>query len=437
VAALAAALLTLTTVGTTPAGAHGRPVGSPAVSPVAPGPVSDLHLVGVTRSDDLYQVSVAWQAGADTSSYRVRALDAAGAVLDRASVTATTWQAEVDAGPGQQVTISVAPYHDRLRGTPDRISATLPDLTPPTGSFATTHVHRQATLTWHALADDVTSRGAIVRSVTWGDGTARQPWPSGRSIGHGYPGPGAWHPVVRLVDAAGNTALVPAPAVVVGDRRPPTGVFSASPTAGWATLSEVGLTQLSLRDDRSAPADVGRTVRWGDGDSTPWPAGEPAAHVYETDGVLTPVVRLVDEAGHHRLVRANPVTVSRDTGPPSVRLHRPPADQRSSINSWRTLEGRATDAETGAAVVRVQVAQRRRDGWYAYHPGDGAWVRASDRGDAWRHARTALVLPSPAGRWLCPVRPLRRGLLVVRVDARDNVGNTSDLLVRRQQLSSR
>lgn len=427
---LAAVLLLVVALGSVPAAASARE----AAAPTAPEPISHLDLVDVGLGTGGYLLTVVWRAGAGTSGYHVRARAADGTVLDAATVTTTRWQPELDARAGDEIVVRVTPYAGRVRGPASTLGTTLPDLTPPTGVFALSRSHRDVTVTWTALSDDVSRSSGIRRSVRWGDGTARQPWRSGRSLTHRYPGPGHWHPRVRLVDAAGNAATVPAGAVVIGDHTPPTGAFSASPTLGWADLTEVGLTQLALHDNASAATGIGRTVDWGDGSSTPWPAGEPVAHVYGTDGVFTPAVQLVDEAGNRRTVPADPVTINRDAAAPTVRMWRP-STHRASVSSWRVLYGRAADAGAGVALVRVQVVQQRPAGWYGYHPGDGAWVAAADRRDAWRHARTALVLPTRTGRWLCPVRPLRQGLLVVRVTARDNVGNTSARLEHRRRLT--
>ena len=229
--ALAAALLTLASVGPPPAGAAG-PAADP---PTTPGRVSHLHVVEVAGTTQAYRVTVAWRAGTDTSTYRVRASAADGSVLDAATVTATTWQADVVAAAGTAVTVAVTPYHDRVRGPASRLVTTLPDLTPPTGSFSVGRDRRDATLTWTRLADDVSPRRDIVRTVLWAHGTPRQAWRSGRGITHRYPGAGTWHPSVRLADAAGNAVELPAGAAVNGDPAPPTGASRrAPPPAGRA-----------------------------------------------------------------------------------------------------------------------------------------------------------------------------------------------------------
>ncbi len=424
-ALLAAHLPAVLLVVLVPAGA--AEAGAQASTP--PAGVTRLAVDDVSLTPDGYEVPTSWQAGSDTSSYRVTAEDAAtGADLARASVTATRWTALVAAAVGTRVRITVTPYHDGTPGPTSHVSVVLPDLTAPAGSFRLTHQRRLATLAWTALSDDTTRRADIVRTVRWGDGTHRERW-TGRSIDHRYPGAGLWHPSVRLVDEAGNAAVLRAGAVAIADHTAPTGAFSASPTASWASVTEVALTQLALHDDLSAPADVRRTVAWGDGSRTPWPTGEAAGHVYAGEGVFTPRVTLVDEAGNRAVVEANPVTVSRDDLAPTVFLHLPTRHPESA-RRWRVVHGRADDAGTGVAAVRVEAVQRRTSGWYGYRSGDGGWGPAATRARAWRRAQPVTVLPTSAGRWLCALGKVRQGMLVVRVEARDAARNSAVMLHR-------
>ncbi|NYD42936.1 hypothetical protein [Nocardioides panaciterrulae] len=408
-------------------------VAAGAQPPTPPAGVTRLAVDAVTLGPDGYQVTTSWQAGSATSSFRVSAEDVAtGAVLDRASLTGTRWTAAVDEPAGTRVQVAVTPYHDRVRGPASRVSVRLPDLTAPTGTFRLDRRHRVATLAWTALQDDTSARADIGRFVRWGDGSPRERW-TGRSLDHRYPGPGLWHPTVRLVDQAGNAAVLPVGAVVVGDHVAPTGVFSASPTAGWATFTRVGITELALHDDLSAAEDIRRSVVWGDGSRSPWPVDAEVEHVYAGAGVFTPRVVLVDEAGNRARVGANPVTVSRDDVAPSVSLHLPTRHPEAA-RRWRVVHGRAVDVGTGVAVVRVEAVQRRGSGWYAYRPGRGRWEPAASRDRAWRKARPVTVLPTSAGRWLCSLGSVRQGRLAVRVVARDGARNSSTT-VHRQLLT--
>lgn len=425
----AAALLTVLAAGSGPA-ADARP-------PAKPGRVTNLHVGVVTKPATKYQLPLTWTAGASTTSYRVSAADAAGAVLDKATVTDPSWLAVVVGKADSTVQITVTPYDGRRKGPASKVSTVLPDLTAPAGTFQLSRTGQDVTVTQTALTDDLSGQADIARVVDWKDGSAPQAWTSGTQIGHRYSALGLWHPTVTLTDAAGNTAEQPLGVVVIGDEQAPTGAYAATPSAAWAAFTAVGLTETALDDDWSANADIQRTVDWGDGTQEAWPAGTvTASHVYADGGVFTPRMTLVDEAGNRAVVGAEPVTVTRDTAAPSVRL-RLPARHRTSVRAWRTLRGSAADAGTGVAVVRVKAVQKRATGWYAYRPATGRWLRVATGRAAWRKARVASVVPTDTGRWRSRVRGLRKGVLVYRVVARDNVGNTSPGVTHRQRLTRR
>ena len=424
VALLAAALLTVLAAVAGPA-ADARPA-------ARPGKITQLT-VDVTKPTAAYRLAASWGAAANATSYRVAATDPTGAVLASGTVTTTTWLASVKKPAGTSVRVTVTPYNGSRKGRPASLTTTLPDLTPPTGAFRLDRSGSSVTVTQTALSDDVSPAADITRVVTWGDGSVAQAWTSGSPIGHVYAGQGLWRPTVTLTDAAGNSAVVPLDAVVVGDLTAPTGSFAAGPAAAWAAFSRVGLTQLSIHDDFSADADIARTVRWGDGTVSPWPSGSAAEHVYTAEGTYTPSVVLTDQAGNVATVASSAVTVTRDTVAPSVKL-RVPRTHRTSARSWRILQGRASDVGTGVALVRVVAVQKRGAGWYGYRPGHG-WVKAPTQAAAWRRARPGRVAPASTGEWLVPLKHLKPGRLVVRVSARDQVGNASGVLTRSQRLT--
>ncbi|MFC4783336.1 Ig-like domain repeat protein [Nocardioides sp. MAHUQ-72] len=428
-AALLAALLLSVPVALTGQSAHAGP-------PVRPGKVTQLA-VQVTKPAAAYRLATTWAASSNTTSYRVTATDPAGLVLDKDTVTSPSWLASVKSSAGTSVLVTVTPYHDNRRGRAARLSTKLPDLTAPTGSFSLSRSGSTATVTQTALTDDVSAPADVTRVLDWGDGTAGQPWTSGTTADHVYAGEGLWRPSVTLTDAAGNAAVVALGAVVVGDETAPTGSFSTAPGTAWATLDRVALSQLGIHDDFSADADIVRTVSWGDGAVTPWASGTPAEHVYAAAGVFTPSIELVDEAGNHASVQATPVTVSRDSVGPVVKL-RVPRTHRTSVGSWRFVEGRATDAGTGVASVRVKAIQKRGTKWYAYRPATRTWVRAgTSRRAAWHTARPCLVTPTSAGAWKVRLAHLAKGSLVVKVGARDRVHNASAPLRHSQRLTRR
>ena len=310
---------------------------------------------------------------------------------------------------GTSVRVTVTPYNGSRKGRPASLTTTLPDLTPPTGAFRLDRSGSSVTVTQTALSDDVSPAADITRKVTWGDGTVEQAWTSGSTIGHVYAARGAVAPDRdahrrrrELRDRCRWTRWSWATSTA------PTGSFSAGPAAAWAAFSRVGLTQLSIHDDvqrrtRTSPA----TVQWGDGTVSPWPSGAAAEHVYAAEGTYTPSVVLTDEAGNVATVASSAVTVTRDTVAPSVKL-RVPRTHRTSARSWRFLQGRATDAGTGVALVRVGAVEKRGARWYGYRPGHG-WVKAPTQAAAWRRARAAKVAPASTGEWLVPLQAPEAG----------------------------
>ena len=428
VALLAAALLTLLTAFAGQS-AQARP-------PSKPGKVSGLAMV-VTKPAAAYRLATSWSAGAKATSYQVRITNAAGTVLDHDTVTAPAWLAVVTAPATSTVRLTVVPVNGSRKGRSSTLSKTLPDLTGPTGTFRVSRAGNDATVTQVALADDVSPASGIVRVIDWADGTAPQPWVSGNTIMHTYPGLGLWRPRVTLTDEHSNTSVLQLAAVVIGDSTAPTGTFSAGPASAWATLTAVKVSQLAIHDDFSPDPYIVRTVAWGDGTTSRWATGTVLQHVYTGAGTFTPSVSLVDDAGNSARVPAEQVVVRRDATAPRVRLLLPRTN-RASARSWRTLKGRATDAGTGVGLVRVRAIEKRGSTWYAYRPGTGHWVRAGAlRGRAWARAGSMKAVPRSTGVWRVGLRGLTRGTLVYRVTARDRVGNVSRAVVHSQKLTRR
>jgi 5'-nucleotidase len=106
----------------------------------------------------------------------------------------------------------------------------------------------------------------VKRVVSWGDGTAPQAWTgTGTALSHHYPALGRYVPSVTLSDAAGNSAVIGVPAVVIGDHSAPTGAFGVAPGTAWAQLTSVQITQRALADNYSPGDTITRTVKWADG----------------------------------------------------------------------------------------------------------------------------------------------------------------------------
>jgi hypothetical protein len=414
-------------------------VGGPAAQakpPVRPGLVQALA-ASVTKPAGAYQLASTWTASSHTTSYRVKLTNTAGTVLDSATVADPAWTATTSAPASSVVTVTVTPYNGTRKGRPATTSKTLPDLTAPTGSFGVTEVGLVGTVTQNALSDDVSPADSISRSIDWGDGSAVQAWTSSTSasIDHSYAAQGRYLPSVTLVDLAGNSATVALDAIVILDTTAPTGSFSATPAAGWASYTKVALTQLTLSDDFSPAPFIQRSVVWGDGVVTQWASGTTLTHVYTLAGTYTPTVVAADEAGNHADLAAAPVTITKDTAGPAVRL-RLPATNRAAVRSWLPIKGVATDAGVGVRVVWIKAVEKRGTAFYAYRPVAKTWVRAGTRqAGAWSKAGLIRVVPTVKGNWQVRLAKLKLGTLTYRVTGVDRVSNKSKTLVHSQKLT--
>jgi hypothetical protein len=117
-----------------------------------------------------------------------------------------------------------------------------------------------------------------------------------------------------------------------------------------------------------------------------------------------------------------------------VAVQRP--GHRSSATAWRVLKGHATDgAGTGLATVRVRAIERRGTVWYAYRARTHSWVRAGSRAAALRRSGAGRAVIAGSTQWSYRLPGVRRGSLVVRLVARDKVGNTSRVLSYSQLLT--
>ncbi|HEU4810703.1 MAG TPA: PKD domain-containing protein [Nocardioides sp.] len=425
---MAAALLTLLAAFTGQS-AHARP-------PTKPGRATDLAMV-VTKPAAAYRLATSWSPAANAASYQVRITNSAGTVLDHDTVSAPSWVAVVTAPAASIVRLTVVPVNGVRKGRSSSLSKALPDLTGPTGTFTVDRVGGDATVTQVALADDVSPASGIARVVDWADGTAPQPWVSGTTIAHSYLGQGLWRPTVTLTDEHGNVSVVQLSAVVIGDETAPTGTFSSGPASAWAAWTAVNLTQLAIHDDFSADEFIVRTVSWGDGTTSPWASGTVLQHVYAGAGTFTPSVAMTDDAGNSSTAAAQQVVVTRDATAPTIRLALPRTN-KTSVRSWRTLKGRATDAGTGVKLVRVKAIEKRGARWYAYKPATGRWVRAGAlRSGAWAKAGAKTVAPASTGAWQVGLRRLAKGTLMYRVIAWDQVRNVSRPVVHTQKLTRR
>jgi hypothetical protein len=422
VAALAAATLAL---GASPSHA----------APNKIGPVEGLDLT-FSKSAGRYVVASDWDDLARATSYRV-SLTNAGTVLKSDKVTTSSWTATTTLGVGARVTVKVVPLVGKKPGKQASVTKELPDVTPPTGSYAVALDGLRATVTETDIADDLSLDADIVRQIDWDNGSGWEAWSTGTTRAHDYPtGQAAYHPRVRLTDRAGNPAVLDLTAVAIGDTEKPTGSFTATPGGAWARYSKVTVTQTgALWDDVSAAENISRVVDWDDGTTSNWTEGTTPQHVYATAGNYTPVVRLTDEAGTSNDVTTSEVGVQTDSVAPKTSLTKPA--KLRSVRAWKPIRGKASDAGTGVRNVKVRIAEKRAGRWYSYLAPSRTWVKGgSTQASALKRSRGAKVVPTD-GVWRYRVSGLRKGTLVVKVRGTDNLGNRSKARTYGQLLTRR
>jgi hypothetical protein len=423
-----AATVAIGMVGTT--AAHAKPV--------QPGSVTGLVVDSVTPSATSYAVAAHWNPVANATKYRV-AVTKGGATLVSVTVTTASWSGTFSTSAGN-ATLGVRAVITRKPGPEATVVVPLPDITAPTGSFSSSWVNATgvATITQDSLADD-SPVGQVTRTVDWNDGSLPETWSSGLTLTHPYPtAPARYVPTVTLMDAAGNHVTVDVPAVVIADVTAPTGAFTVSPATAWATFTSVTLAQTALSDGTGSPADkVTRLVTWGDGTTTDWTSGATVSHVYAAAGSYTPNVTLTDEAHNSSLpIDTSAVVVSVDAAAPVVKFRFPAA--KHSVKAWTTLRGKATDSPgTGVKAVALHAVEKRGTRWFAYKPASKTWVKASTKAKAFAKSGTLTMHTDASNRWSGKLGGLRKGTLVYKVKATDNVGNASAVLTHKATLTRR
>jgi hypothetical protein len=396
-----------------------------AKPPVRPGPVTGLTMT-LTKPADNFQVDATWNAATDATTYVVSLTNAAdGTVLAGNTVGTTSWSASVNLAGVSQVRLSVTGMNVRS-GPTASITQDVPDLNAPNGTYTSSWVDRTGTITQTSLTDDGPI-GQVTRTVNWGDGSPAEAWPGGNTISHLYAADGLYRPTVTLTDGVGNTRVVVVPAIVPGDKTPPTGTFTTSPTAAWVALTTVTVTQTALSDDFSPAQYVQRWINWGDGSVLQaWTVGVSATHVYAAPGAYTPQVVLKDEAGNTGQVAAQGVLVSADTVAPVVKLVLPKKGVADEVASWRKLLGTATDVKgTGAVSASVLAVQKRGVDWYFYKATAKTWLKAATKAKAWKRAKAAVATVDAKGAWSVRLSGLKKGTLLLRATSTDRAGNVS------------
>lgn len=413
----------------------------PAVSKPSPRPGAPTDLaLSVTKSGSTFAVQASWAAGTNATNYAVR-LSSGRATLDSGSVSTLSWTGHTTVSDGSTVKVSVTSYNGRRRGGTATKSLVLPDLTAPTASYEVVHEPAphgpNVTVTVSSLADNRTSTADISQIIDWGDGSTAEPWSSTQAtVSHAYPDDeGRYGAKITLKDQAGNTRIYPL-VIVVRDEQAPSGSFVLETTSAWAGWTEVRLAQADIHDNLSPDDKITRVITWGDGAQTIWTQGTTPAHVYGVSGSYRPTVTLTDEAGNSsEPLATSTVAVNADTARPTVALT-PPKRRKAHVASWRTLQGRATDAQTGVRNVKLKAIEKRRTGWHAYQADTRSWVKATSKSVAWRRTVAASVRPTK-GNWSVTLSNLRKGRLCYKARAFDNRANASFWVSKSVRLTKR
>jgi hypothetical protein len=420
--AAAAAVVVAATIAASPAMAA-----KPAPAPTGLGVTVNAHEGGT------YDVSASWNAVPSATSYRV-SLTKGGTTLSSATVTTIAWPVAVSTTPGT-ATLSVRGMVGKRPGKIATILVPLADVTAPQGTYSSewNDDTGEAKITEDSLTDDSSVLG-VTRTVDWGEGSPVA-WPVGTTITHTYPlTEKRYVPTVTLQDAAHNLRIVDAPPIVINDHEAPTGTFANETATAWASFSQVTVSQSDIGDNWTPDGLITRSVDWGDGTTTDWTATGPAEHVYATPGSYAPEVTLTDEAGNSSAPEStSEVVVSADRVDPNVKVTVPKA--KHSVQAWRTVRGKATDAQTGVKSVRLKAVEKRGGAWFRYNATTHAWVKAASKTKALSHAKAFKLTPDSHGRWHAKLANLKKGTLVLKVHASDQVKNRSATLTRTATLT--
>ena len=405
---------------------------SASAAPNKIGPVANLTLSASPAAGGGYAISSSWTPLAGATSYKIT-LTSGGATVASVTQTSPPWSGTVNLAPNSQIQVSVQPMDGKRPGIAASAVYTLPDIQAPVGTFTVATSGMDATITQTSLSDDATPAGQVKRSVSWGDGSAYQPWQTGTTLTHNYAHLGRYVPTVTLADNAGNTVVLTLKAAVFGDSTAPAANFASGPSAAFAKWTKVNLNQESLSDNYTPSALIERTVSWGDGTTEAWKEGATLTHVYTVGGTFTPSVVALDEAGNSSKTSADPITVTVDGVGPAVTIAK--ARAAAKVRSWRTVKGTAKDAGVGTASVALLAIEKRGDTWFAYSATTKTWTKAGTKGKAWTKA-VAVAGVMDASSWTARLTGLRQGKLLLRASGSDNVGNISKLVVRAAKLTS-
>ena len=422
----------------------GTVVGTATVAtaaPTRPGAVTNLvasaDATSVSPATTSYAVRSSWSPAANATSYQVT-LTKGGTTLASVDVTGTSWSQTLRGTPGSG-SLSVRAVNGHHKSGASTVPITFADINAPTGTFSTSCDKETgaASITADSLADDSGSAG-ISLTVDWNQtGVDPVMWTGASPLLHGYGQTAARYvPTVTLTDADDNSRTIDLPACVVKDELAPTGAaYTVDTSAAWAKFTTVRVTETSAPTDIWSPEPfITRVVDWGDGTTSAVTNGS-ASHKYATAGDYTPTVTVTDEAQNFVAVPTAAVTVTADTVAPTLRLILPRA--KHSVKAWRTLRGKATDAQTGVKKVSLRAIEKRGTRWFGYNARTQKWRKATSKANAFARSRAFSLTPNARHRWAARLAGLAKGTLVYKVRATDNVGNHSGTVTHSATLTQR
>jgi hypothetical protein len=412
-----------------------------SAAPHRPGAVADLVASAtgtpVNSSTTSYAVSSSWSAAANATGYKV-SLSKGGTTLATARVTTLSWSPTVSSTPGN-ATLSVRATNGRRQGKASTVSIPFADVNAPDGTFTTTCDKETgaASVTVATLTDDSGSAG-ITRTVDWNEsGVSPVGWSGSGPLTYTYPlVEYRYLPTVTLEDTAHNIRVIDLPACVVKDELAPTGAaYTVDRSAAWAAFTKVTVTETAAPTDNwSPPSFITRVVDWGDGTTSSVTNGT-ATHKYATAGSYTPSVTVTDEAHNAVAVVTTAVAVTVDAVAPRLKLTLPRA--KHSVRAWRTLRGKATDAQTGVRQVSLKAVEKRGTVWFGYNAVTHKWLKATTKTKAFARSKAFSLRPNALHRWAAKLVGLAKGTLVYRARATDNVGNRSRSVTHSATLTRR
>ena len=428
----ASALVAGTVVGTATAASA-----APHRPSVVTGLVASAGATSVSPTTTSYAVTSSWNPVSNATAYKV-SLTKGGTTLTSAKVIGTSWSPTVQSTPGN-ASLSVRAVNGHRQGRTASVSVTFSDVNGPTGTFTTTCDKEtgDASVAVDTLADDSGSTG-ITRTVDWKlTGTDPVVWNANSALTFTYPLIQARYvPTVTLEDADHNVRTVDLPACVVKDELAPTGAaYTVDRTAAWASFTKVTVHETTAPSDNWSPASfITRVVDWGDGSTTSVKNGK-AAHVYATAGDYTPVVTVTDEADNFVTLPTSDLTVTTDTVAPTLKLILPRA--KHSVKAWRTLRGKATDAQTGVKNVSLRAVEKRGGVWFGYNASTQKWLKATSKAKAFGRSKAFSLRTNALHRWAAPLAGLTKGTLVYKTRVIDQVGNRSGTVTHSAKLTQR